>query len=85
MALEEAFLADQGFMEKLMHDIHTAAGNSSFDDSFHRWSQDLNNNAPSEASVSLSLSLSYIGSFSSITLATHSLIGFVLVIKRKQC
>ncbi|WZZ76259.1 hypothetical protein YC2023_087629 [Brassica napus] len=50
MALEEAFLADQGFMEKLMHDIHTAAGNSSFDDSFHRWSQDLNNNAPSEAS-----------------------------------
>ncbi|XP_022561658.2 histone-lysine N-methyltransferase ATX4-like [Brassica napus] len=48
MALEEAFLADQGFMEKLMHDIHTAAGNSSFDDSFHRWSQDLNNNAPSE-------------------------------------
>ncbi|KAF3595536.1 hypothetical protein DY000_02027437 [Brassica cretica] len=57
MALEEAFLADQGFMEKLMHDIHTAAGNSSFDDSFHRWSQDLNNNAPSEASVSLSLSV----------------------------
>ncbi|WZY85817.1 hypothetical protein YC2023_032201 [Brassica napus] len=33
MALEEAFLADQGFMEKLMDDIHTAAGNSSFDDS----------------------------------------------------
>lgn len=62
MALEEAFLADQGFMEKLMDDIHTAAGNSSFDDSFHRWSHDLNNNAPSQASVSLPMSSLYIGS-----------------------
>jgi hypothetical protein len=53
MALEEAFLADQGFTEKLMHDIHLAAGNSTFDDSFYRWiqetavsNQELNNNAP---------------------------------------
>ncbi|CAL9227123.1 unnamed protein product [Arabidopsis halleri] len=53
MALEEAFLADQGFTEKLMHDIHLAAGNPTFDDSFYRWiqetavsKQDLNNNAP---------------------------------------
>ncbi|XP_010433292.1 PREDICTED: histone-lysine N-methyltransferase ATX4 [Camelina sativa] len=55
MALEEAFLADQGFTEKLMHDIHLAAGNPAFDDSFYRWiqetavsNQDLSNNAPSQ-------------------------------------
>ncbi|KAG7534070.1 PWWP domain [Arabidopsis thaliana x Arabidopsis arenosa] len=37
MALEEALLADQGFTEKLMQDIHMAAGNQSFDDSVYRW------------------------------------------------
>ncbi|CAH8279492.1 unnamed protein product [Arabidopsis lyrata] len=37
MALEEALLADQGFTEKLMQDIHLAAGNQSFDDSVYRW------------------------------------------------
>ncbi|CAB79593.1 putative protein [Arabidopsis thaliana] len=64
MALEEAFLADQGFTEKLMHDIHLAAGNSTFDDSFYRWiqetavsNQELNNNAPRQASVSMILGL----------------------------
>lgn len=58
-ALEEAFLADQGFTEKLMHDIHMAAGNPTFNDSFYRWiqetaasNQDRTNNAPSQASLS---------------------------------
>ncbi|CAA7050195.1 unnamed protein product [Microthlaspi erraticum] len=48
-ALEEAFT------EKLMHDIHMAVGNSTFNDSFYRWIQetaasnrDLTNNAPSQ-------------------------------------
>lgn len=59
-ALEEAFLADQGFTEKLMHDIHMAAGNPTFNDSFYRWiqetaasNQDRTNNAPSQASLSV--------------------------------
>ncbi|CAH2077734.1 unnamed protein product [Thlaspi arvense] len=57
MALEEAFLADEGFTEKLMHDIHLAAGNPTCDDSFYRLTQDsdqdLSNTAPSQASVSV--------------------------------
>lgn len=32
MAIEEAFLADQGFTEKLMDDINAAAGNTGYDD-----------------------------------------------------
>ncbi|KAL1206657.1 Histone-lysine N-methyltransferase ATX5 [Cardamine amara subsp. amara] len=40
MALEEALLADQGFTEKLMQDIHMAAGNPTFDDSDYRWIQE---------------------------------------------
>lgn len=40
MALEEALLADQGFTEKLMQDIHMAAGNQTFDDSVCRWMQE---------------------------------------------
>lgn len=40
MALEEALLADQGFTEKLMQDIHMAAGNQTFDDSVDRWMQE---------------------------------------------
>jgi hypothetical protein len=60
MALEEALLADQGFTEKLMQDIHMAAGNQTFDDSVYRWveeaagsSQYLDHVAPSQASFSL--------------------------------
>lgn len=60
MALEEAFLADQGFTEKLMHDIHLAADNPTFDDSFYRGiqetagsNQDLFNKTPSQASASV--------------------------------
>ncbi|WZZ89262.1 hypothetical protein YC2023_117841 [Brassica napus] len=40
MALEEALLADQGFTEKLMQDIHMAAGNQPFDDSVYGWIQE---------------------------------------------
>ena len=32
MAIEEAFLADQGFTERLVADINAAAGNTGFDD-----------------------------------------------------
>ena len=59
MALEEALLADQGFTEKLMQDIHMAAGNQPFDDSVYGWiqeaagsSQYLDHVAPSQASFS---------------------------------
>lgn len=61
MALEEALLADQGFTEKLMQDIHMAAGNQPFDDSVYGWiqeaagsSQYLDHVAPSQASFSFS-------------------------------
>ncbi|XP_031268774.1 histone-lysine N-methyltransferase ATX5-like [Pistacia vera] len=40
MALEEAVLADQGFIEKLMHDINMAAGNPTYDESALRWVQE---------------------------------------------
>ncbi|KAJ4840065.1 Histone-lysine N-methyltransferase atx5 [Turnera subulata] len=40
MAIEEAFLAEQGFTEKLIQDINMAAGNSTFDDSVYRWLQE---------------------------------------------
>ncbi|KAJ6887905.1 histone-lysine N-methyltransferase ATX4-like isoform X2 [Populus alba x Populus x berolinensis] len=40
MAVEEAFLAEQGFTEKLMQDINTAAGNPIFDESVYRWLQE---------------------------------------------
>ena len=33
MAIEEAFLADKGFTEKLIADIDTAAGNTGYDES----------------------------------------------------
>ncbi|KAJ8751913.1 hypothetical protein K2173_000659 [Erythroxylum novogranatense] len=39
-AIEEAFLAEQGFMEKLIQDINMAAGNSTYDDSVFRWVQE---------------------------------------------
>ncbi|XP_010537097.1 PREDICTED: histone-lysine N-methyltransferase ATX4-like isoform X2 [Tarenaya hassleriana] len=46
MALEEAFLAEQGFTEKLMQDINMASGNPNFDDSnqelnFHTSNKDI--------------------------------------------
>ncbi|XP_015571335.2 histone-lysine N-methyltransferase ATX4 [Ricinus communis] len=40
MAIEEAFLAEQGFTEKLMQDINMAAGNPTFDESAYRWLQE---------------------------------------------
>ncbi|GAV66205.1 PWWP domain-containing protein/SET domain-containing protein/PHD_2 domain-containing protein/zf-HC5HC2H_2 domain-containing protein [Cephalotus follicularis] len=40
LALEEAFLAEQGFTENLIHDIYMAAGNSTFDESAYRWFQE---------------------------------------------
>ncbi|WCJ36834.1 Histone-lysine N-methyltransferase ATX5 [Euphorbia peplus] len=36
-AIEEAFMAEQGFIEKLIHDINTAAGNPTYDESVYRW------------------------------------------------
>ena len=57
MAVEEAFLAEQGFTEKLMQDINTAAGNPIFDESVYRWlqeatgsNQDLDFHSPNQAS-----------------------------------
>ncbi|KAM7273153.1 hypothetical protein ACFE04_027817 [Oxalis oulophora] len=40
LALEEAYLAEQGFMEKLIEDINMAAGNSAYDESAVRWLQE---------------------------------------------
>lgn len=40
MAIEEAFLAEQGFTEKLIQDINMAAGNPTFDESVYRWLQE---------------------------------------------
>ncbi|XP_044504293.1 histone-lysine N-methyltransferase ATX5-like isoform X2 [Mangifera indica] len=40
MALEEAVLADQGFIEKVMNDINMAAGNPTYDESTHCWVQE---------------------------------------------
>ncbi|KAJ7959332.1 Histone-lysine N-methyltransferase [Quillaja saponaria] len=40
MAMEEAFLADQGFTEKLIADINMAAGNISYDESILRGVQE---------------------------------------------
>ncbi|XWS50368.1 hypothetical protein CRYUN_Cryun12cG0082000 [Craigia yunnanensis] len=40
MAMEEAFLAEQGFTEKLIHDINIAAGNPTYDESVLRWVQE---------------------------------------------
>lgn len=40
MALEEAFLADQGFTEKLIQDINMAAGNPTYDESVLKWGQE---------------------------------------------
>lgn len=40
MALEEAFLADQGFTEKLIQDINMAAGNPTYDELVLKWGQE---------------------------------------------
>ncbi|OMO88385.1 hypothetical protein CCACVL1_08420 [Corchorus capsularis] len=40
LAMEEAFLAEQGFTEKLIHDINIAAGNPTYDESVLRWVQE---------------------------------------------
>lgn len=37
--MEEAFLAEQGFTEKLIHDIDMAAGNTNYEESVFRWVQ----------------------------------------------
>ncbi|CAK7324163.1 unnamed protein product [Dovyalis caffra] len=57
MAVEEAFLAEQGFTEKLIHDINTAAGNPVYDESVYRWlqeatgsNQDQDFHSPNQAS-----------------------------------
>ena len=92
MALEEAFLADQGVTEKLMHDIHLAAGNSTFDDSFYRWiqetavsNQELNNNAPRQASVSMILVHFYMTFFSYIFLCKSPPIWVIYLINIMLC
>ncbi|KAH7543867.1 hypothetical protein JRO89_XS15G0035600 [Xanthoceras sorbifolium] len=46
MALEEAFLADQGFTEKLIQDINMAAGNPTYDESVLRWVQEATGSNP---------------------------------------
>ncbi|XVE58382.1 hypothetical protein DITRI_Ditri04bG0165400 [Diplodiscus trichospermus] len=40
LAMEEAFLAEQGFTEMLLHDINIAAGNPTYDESVLRWVQE---------------------------------------------
>ncbi|XP_022736343.1 histone-lysine N-methyltransferase ATX4-like isoform X2 [Durio zibethinus] len=40
LAMEEALLAEQGFTEKLIHDINIAAGNPAYDESVLRWVQE---------------------------------------------
>ncbi|XVF10053.1 hypothetical protein REPUB_Repub07fG0150500 [Reevesia pubescens] len=40
LAMEEAFLAEQGFTEKLIHDINIAAGNPTYDESVLRGVQE---------------------------------------------
>lgn len=40
IAIEEAFLAEQGFTEKLIADINMAAGNPAYDDSILRGIQE---------------------------------------------
>ncbi|KAK6250732.1 hypothetical protein SCA6_004737 [Theobroma cacao] len=40
LAMEEAFLAEQGFTEKLIHDINIAAGNPTYDETVLRWVQE---------------------------------------------
>ncbi|OMP07018.1 Tudor/PWWP/MBT superfamily protein [Corchorus olitorius] len=40
LAMEEAFLAEQGFTEKLIHYINIAAGNPTYDESVLRWVQE---------------------------------------------
>ncbi|KDP22146.1 hypothetical protein JCGZ_25977 [Jatropha curcas] len=40
MSIEEAFLAEQGFTEKLLQDINMAAGNPMYDESIYRWLQE---------------------------------------------
>ncbi|XVE64383.1 hypothetical protein DITRI_Ditri07aG0096600 [Diplodiscus trichospermus] len=40
LAMEEAFLAEQGFTEKLIHDINIAAGDPTYDGSVLRWVQE---------------------------------------------
>lgn len=41
MAIEEAFLADQGYTEKLIADINAAAGNSVYDDTIMKSFQEV--------------------------------------------
>lgn len=41
MAIEEAFMADQGFTEKLMADINIAAGNTDYDETVQKGIQDV--------------------------------------------
>lgn len=57
LAMEDAFLAEQGFTEKLLHDINIAAGNPTYDESVLRWvqeatgsNQDQDYNLPNQAS-----------------------------------
>ncbi|GMJ06454.1 Arabidopsis TRITHORAX 5, SET domain group 29 [Hibiscus trionum] len=40
LAMEEAFLAEQGFTEKLIQDINIAAGNTTYEESVLRWVQE---------------------------------------------
>ena len=40
MAFEEAYLAEQGFTEKLIQDINTAAGSPLYDESVYRFLQE---------------------------------------------
>lgn len=40
VAIEEAYLAEQGFTEKLIQDINMAAGNPTYDDSVLRCGQE---------------------------------------------
>lgn len=50
MAIEEAFLAEQGFTEKLIADINMAAGNVTYDESILRGIQEATGSNQDQAS-----------------------------------
>lgn len=50
MAIEEAFLAEQGFTEKLIADINMAAGNATYDESILRGVQEATGSNQDQAS-----------------------------------
>lgn len=79
MAIEEAFLAEQGFTEKLIQDINLAAGNATYDESVFRWLQEATGSNQDQDGHSPTLA-----SFLIITLSIYCSLNFLtLKILRK--